>query len=234
MFPEVLRPMCKSDSLLRVLVFVWNCPVIPCPHVYRHNGTECVKCSCDANGARSCDPNSGACLCRDHVNGTRCDVCSDGSYIASTHLDSCTPCACVANTTQANNTCDMNSGICNCLDKYSGRRCQSCSLGHYQSGKDCIPCACSSTRARGNHCYITTGQCRCKPGYGGRQCHGCAKGYFIPDTTLAKPPCVVFDPNSDCQGKLFCLFEFMLICVHSSPHRVLNLPVKRSCLRIQA
>eukprot|EP00117_Sycon_ciliatum_P045374 scpid10136/ scgid3110/ Laminin subunit beta-3; Epiligrin subunit bata; Kalinin B1 chain; Kalinin subunit beta; Laminin B1k chain; Laminin-5 subunit beta; Nicein subunit beta len=176
--------------------------VVPCPNLYRRgsDGISCVRCSCDAHGTESCDSDTGVCFCKNYVDGKQCDVCSDGSHTASTHLDSCTPCSCVANTTQAKNTCDMSSGICNCLDKYSGHRCQSCSLGHYQSGKDCIPCECSSKGANDNHCNVATGQCKCKPGYGGRQCSVCANGHFLPDTTLAKSPCVAFDSNLECQA----------------------------------
>ena len=198
-----LNPLCISD--FHFVLFPFNCPVLPCPNLYTRgsDGISCVRCNCHRHGVKACDPDSGVCLCRDHVDGEKCDVCSNGSYQASTHLNSCTPCLCVANTTRAGSKCDMNSGICNCLGKYSGRSCQSCSLGHYRSEKDCTHCSCSSKGAYHGHCNTATGQCKCKPGYGGRQCSGCATDHFLLDATLARSPCVAFDSNLECQGNLF-------------------------------
>ncbi|XP_065188393.1 uncharacterized protein LOC135819162 [Sycon ciliatum] len=175
--------------------------LLPCPdmHTRDRGGVFCKKCSCNTLGTHSCDPENGTCYCNQHIGGETCDQCQLGFYPETGKIDSCQSCPCVANTTQAANTCNTTSGICNCLDNYSGHRCQLCSTGHYKVGGECTSCQCSAKGSYDLTCDIATGACRCRPGHTGSNCFKCEEGYFQPATNGAHSPCVAYDSSIACQ-----------------------------------
>ena len=78
--------------------------------------------------------------------------------------------------------CDPETGICNCLPKVIGRKCDECAADHWklEGGKGCISCNCdiSGTYANSTHCDQNSGQCSCIETRGGKTCDECPFNYW--------------------------------------------------------
>ncbi|KAB1258479.1 Laminin subunit alpha-3 [Camelus dromedarius] len=58
---------------------------------------ECLPCRCSRDGTEPgvCDPETGACLCKENVDGPECNVCREGSfYLDPENPKGCTSCFC--------------------------------------------------------------------------------------------------------------------------------------------
>ena len=88
------------------------------------------------NGVCSCKPNFKGFKCDDceypHT-GLDCDQCVAGFY--KTGMYECQACGCAKS--KSDGTCDQ-SGQCNCLPNFAGRKCNQCKQGHV--GKKCNQC----------------------------------------------------------------------------------------------
>ncbi|KAL6111275.1 lamb3 [Pungitius sinensis] len=143
----------------------------------------CIRCICNAegtvNGGR-CDESTGFCLCKENVEGPRCDRCKRGYYdLSPSNPVGCSKCSCSPDGSQSD-ACDPITGKCPCRSHFQGLKCEVCSQGYWQPPFTgcCQPCGCDSTRSYGDTCDQVTGQCQCRPGFGGLKCTECAENTY--------------------------------------------------------
>ncbi|XP_004616272.2 laminin subunit beta-3 isoform X1 [Sorex araneus] len=136
----------------------------------------CIPCECDPDGAvpgAPCDPLTGHCVCKEHVQGERCHQCRPGfTGLSGSNPQGCQPCDCDALGSRRDLPCDEESGRCLCLPHVLGPRCDQCAPNHWKlaSGQGCEPCACDPRHSLSAQCHQFTGQCHCREGFEGRTC----------------------------------------------------------------
>ncbi|CAG07616.1 unnamed protein product, partial [Tetraodon nigroviridis] len=172
-----------------------------CPPGY-FGSPSCRQCVCDYRGTvrEVCDA-LGRCLCRQGVNGERCDRCQPGYH----HFPNCQGCICDG-AGVANSICSPD-GQCVCLTNYRGQNCDDCAPGYY-GYPDCATCQCSTEGSYGNICNSVSGQCLCLPGVVGQQCDQCASGLRFPQCSAllsltrnlnnSYMPCLLFQGSCRC------------------------------------
>ncbi|XP_034469915.1 laminin subunit alpha-3-like, partial [Hippoglossus hippoglossus] len=155
-----------------------------CPLGYFGSPT-CQQCVCDYRGTvpTVCD-SSGRCLCREGVEGQRCDRCRPGYHV----FPNCQECVCDG-AGMADSVCSPG-GQCVCLLNYGGQECDECAPGYY-GYPDCAACRCSPEGSHGNVCNPVSGQCLCLPGVVGQQCDRCASGLRFPRCAASISQCNV-------------------------------------------
>ncbi|XP_077013786.1 laminin subunit beta-3 [Tamandua tetradactyla] len=148
----------------------------------------CIPCECDPDGAvpgAPCDPVTGQCVCKEQVQGERCDLCKPG-FTGLTHSNpqGCHRCDCNILGSRRDMPCDEESGRCLCLPNVVGPQCDQCSPYHWKlaSGRGCEPCACDPQNSLSPQCNQFTGQCPCREGFGGLTCSAAAL-HQCPDQT---------------------------------------------------
>ncbi|XP_011793429.1 PREDICTED: laminin subunit beta-3 [Colobus angolensis palliatus] len=140
----------------------------------------CIPCECDPDGAvpgAPCDPVTGQCVCKEHVQGERCDLCKPGfTGLTYTNPQGCHRCDCNILGSQRDMPCDEESGRCLCLPNVVGPKCDQCAPYHWKlaSGQGCEPCACDPHNSLSPQCNQFTGQCPCREGFGGLTCSAAA------------------------------------------------------------
>ncbi|XP_036128546.1 laminin subunit beta-3 [Molossus molossus] len=136
----------------------------------------CIPCECDPDGAVPgvpCDPVTGQCVCKEHVQGERCDLCKPGfTGLTYTNPQGCHRCDCSLLGSRRDMPCDEESGRCLCLPHVVGPQCDQCAPYHWKlaSGRGCEPCACDPNNSLSPQCNQFTGQCPCREGFGGLTC----------------------------------------------------------------
>ncbi|XP_037680654.1 laminin subunit beta-3 isoform X2 [Choloepus didactylus] len=140
----------------------------------------CIPCECDPDGAvpgAPCDPVTGQCVCKEQVQGERCDLCRPG-FTGLTHSNpqGCHRCDCNVLGSRPDMPCDEESGRCLCLPNVVGPKCDQCSPYHWKlaSGRGCEPCACDPQSSLSPQCNQFTGQCPCREGFDGLTCSAAA------------------------------------------------------------
>uniref|UniRef100_UPI0037E92AE9 laminin subunit alpha-3-like n=1 Tax=Semicossyphus pulcher TaxID=241346 RepID=UPI0037E92AE9 len=160
--------------------------VVPtaCPRGY-FGSPSCQPCRCDYRGTvyGVCDA-LGRCLCRQGVEGERCDRCRPGYQ----SFPNCQVCLC-DNAGVAESVC-RPSGECVCLPNYVGQKCDECAPGYY-GYPDCAACQCSQEGSYGSVCNQLSGQCLCLPGVVGQKCDRCASGLRFPQCSASISSCVL-------------------------------------------
>ncbi|XP_006834111.1 PREDICTED: laminin subunit beta-3 [Chrysochloris asiatica] len=140
----------------------------------------CIPCECDPDGAvpgAPCDPVSGQCVCKENVQGERCDFCKPGfTGLTYTNPQGCHRCDCNILGSRRDMPCDEESGRCLCLPNVAGSKCEQCAPYHWKlaSGRGCEPCACDPNNSLSPQCNQFTGQCPCRDGFGGLTCSSAA------------------------------------------------------------
>lgn len=140
----------------------------------------CIPCECDPDGAvpgAPCDPVTGQCVCKEHVQGERCDLCKPGfTGLSSANPQGCHRCDCGVLGSRQDMPCDEESGRCLCLPHVVGPKCDQCAPYHWKlaSGRGCEPCACDPNNSLSPQCNQFTGQCPCREGFGGLMCNAAA------------------------------------------------------------
>ncbi|XP_027466863.2 laminin subunit beta-3 [Zalophus californianus] len=140
----------------------------------------CIPCECDPDGAVPgvpCDPVTGQCVCKEHVQGERCDLCKPGfTGLTYANPQGCHRCDCSILGSRRDMPCDEESGQCLCLPHVVGPKCDQCAPYHWKlaSGRGCEPCACDPHNSLGPQCNQFTGQCPCREGFGGLTCSAAA------------------------------------------------------------
>ena len=136
-------------------------PPPPPTHTHTHTYTHILPrtaCDCDTSGTESrvcshsddpSDPSivAGMCLCKDNVEGDRCDRCKPGFFnLSSENADGCQPCDCNPEGSMTVDTCDLQSGQCECVMGVGGRRCDMCPSGTVGPSQTttpiCLDCFC--------------------------------------------------------------------------------------------
>ncbi|RXN20724.1 usherin [Labeo rohita] len=164
------------------------------------NSLGCLPCQCEfrgtVNGSGVCDKITGQCMCKNNVEGLRCNRCSFHTYNLSsanaTH--GCQPCHCDHMGTVPATVCDPVSGQCVCLPTRYGRDCGTCKPGFFLSEaglSKCEVCECHSVGAVGQVCAAHSGQCVCAhPSLTGRRCDQCQDLFFGFDPSVGRcEPC---------------------------------------------
>lgn len=140
----------------------------------------CIPCECDPDGAvpgAPCDPLTGQCVCKEHVQGERCDLCKPGfTGLTFSNPQGCRRCDCSVLGARRDVPCDEETGRCVCLPHVVGPKCDQCAPHHWKlaSGRGCEPCACDPHNSLGPQCNQFTGQCACREGFGGLTCRAAA------------------------------------------------------------
>ncbi|XP_059144332.1 laminin subunit alpha-like [Physella acuta] len=157
--------------------------------VYRK---DCQACACDTCGTDKCDRDSGACLCKDNVEGARCEKCAENTW-GYDYCTGCKPCECGVGSVTGQ--CNLQTGVCSCLPGVEGEKCDKCKPYHWNYGiNGCQACDCLSNGTVG--CDAETGKCQCLPGVTGDQCDRCQ-------------PRWVLVPNRGCQECDYCVHLLM-------------------------
>ncbi|XP_041578157.1 laminin subunit beta-4 [Vulpes lagopus] len=154
----------------------------------------CIPCECDPDGTLSggmcvshSDPALGAvagqCLCKENVEGAKCDQCKPNHHtLSATDPMGCQPCNCHPSGSAPLPACDVDTGQCLCQPFATGPRCEECAVGYWRMEDHlhgCSPCDCDIGGAYSNVCSPKDGQCECRPHITGRSCTEPAPGYFF-------------------------------------------------------
>ncbi|KAM6424929.1 laminin subunit beta-4 [Rhynochetos jubatus] len=154
----------------------------------------CLPCNCDPEGTlhsglceSRTDPAlgtvAGRCLCKENVEGVRCDKCRANYYgLSGSDPLGCQPCSCDPAGSLPFSICDPTTGECLCQRFATGRRCEKCLVGYWGLGNSlygCSPCDCDIGGSQNNLCSPKDGQCKCLPNVVSRQCNEPAPGYFF-------------------------------------------------------
>ena len=96
------------------------------------------------------DPNiiAGTCLCKENVEGEQCDRCKPGFFnFSAENADGCQPCNCHLDGSVTVDSCDPESGQCECVMGVSGRQCNMCPSGTVGPSQTtstlCLNCFCN-------------------------------------------------------------------------------------------
>ncbi|XP_010130709.1 PREDICTED: laminin subunit beta-4, partial [Buceros rhinoceros silvestris] len=154
----------------------------------------CLPCNCDPEGTLHdgmCESHTdpalgmvaGRCLCKENVEGVRCDKCRANYYgLSGSDPLGCQPCHCDPSGSLPFSSCDPATGECLCQQFAKGRRCEKCIEGYWGLGNSlygCSPCDCDIGGSQNNLCSPKDGQCQCLPNIVSRQCNEPAPGYFF-------------------------------------------------------
>lgn len=140
----------------------------------------CIPCECDPDGAvpgAPCDPVTGQCVCKEHVQGERCDLCKPGfTGLTFANPQGCHRCDCSILGARRDMPCEEETGRCLCLPNVVGPKCDQCAPSHWKlaSGRGCEPCACDPHNSLSPQCNQFTGQCSCREGFSGLTCSSAA------------------------------------------------------------
>uniref|UniRef100_UPI003AAF4A91 laminin subunit beta-4 n=1 Tax=Centroberyx gerrardi TaxID=166262 RepID=UPI003AAF4A91 len=147
----------------------------------------CIPCDCDPAGSQGnglCDPVSGHCVCKENVEGQRCDQCKYGFFgLRQEDPSGCQMCRCnLLGSVQFPHACDQQTGQCVCDRLATGPFCDQCLPGYWGLGNTvyrCAPCDCDIGGAHSTICSPEDGQCQCLPNMAGRRCADPAPGHFL-------------------------------------------------------
>ncbi|XP_075996664.1 laminin subunit beta-4 [Genypterus blacodes] len=145
----------------------------------------CIPCDCNPAGSQGggqCDPLTGRCVCKENVEGRRCDRCKHGAFgLRQDDPAGCQMCRC--HVLGSVGSCDQLTGSCTCSHLALGPLCDRCLPGHWglaHTAHRCSPCDCDVGGATSSICSPDNGQCSCLPNMVGRRCTDPAPGYFLP------------------------------------------------------
>lgn len=147
------------------------------------NEGGCSPCNCNTagtfNAIDTCDADSGQCLCKDNVEGLRCDTCRLGTTSLSAENPlGCVGCSCDPVGSVSPN-CDPETGTCTCRPGVTGERCDECISGFTSlSSAGCVQCSCDPRGSVNDSCSQDTGRCNCRENVVGLQCDSCAPGFY--------------------------------------------------------
>lgn len=161
-----------------------------------NNTAGCTACDCNPSGSTStyCNPSNGQCICKDRVEGLKCDRCKDGFF---NFTSDCIPCNCNPLGSESGTVCDKTQGQCVCKKNVKGLGCNQCQEGTFNFGSSavfgCSECVCvlSGTVNGTGTCNTTSGNCICKANVEGQDCSRCKSNTWGLNATdpLGCQPC---------------------------------------------
>uniref|UniRef100_A0A6I8N883 Laminin subunit gamma-1 n=2 Tax=Ornithorhynchus anatinus TaxID=9258 RepID=A0A6I8N883_ORNAN len=124
-----------------------------------------------------------SCTCPAGYGGQFCEHCIPGYRRETPSLGPYSPCVlCTCN--GHSESCNPETGVCNCRDNTAGPHCEKCSDGYYGdstagTNSDCQPCPCPE----GSSCAVVPKTkevvcTNCPTGTTGKRCELCDDGYF--------------------------------------------------------
>ncbi|XP_031417593.1 laminin subunit beta-4 [Clupea harengus] len=147
----------------------------------------CVACDCDPAGSLDnglCDAVTGRCVCKENVEGERCDRCKYAFYgLRQDDPSGCQFCQCnLLGSITAPHSCDQVTGQCFCQHFATGAYCDQCVSGYWGLGNtvySCLPCDCDIGGSTSSLCSSVDGQCPCRPNMVGLSCSNPAPGHYL-------------------------------------------------------
>uniref|UniRef100_A0A8C9VFY3 Laminin subunit gamma-1 n=1 Tax=Scleropages formosus TaxID=113540 RepID=A0A8C9VFY3_SCLFO len=149
------------------------------------------------------------CTCPQAYRGQFCESCAPGYRRTRPELGPFSPCE-LCNCHGHSDTCNSETGLCDCRDNTAGPSCERCKDGYYGDSTagtptDCTPCPCPE----GTSCAVVPKTkevvcTNCPTGTTGKRCELCDDGYFGDPTGQSRPasPCRAckcsdnIDPNA--------------------------------------
>ncbi|XP_023317624.1 agrin-like isoform X1 [Trichogramma pretiosum] len=190
-----------------------DCPSLGYCHRTPRFARCCSKISAGPGGGVNGGANGGSNAARPPA--TRCEdswhgCCPDGRTAALGPDGAGCPnqCGCNRHGSLAD-TCDPESGQCQCRPGVGGLKCDRCMPGYWGLSKidkghqGCIPCGCSLFGSTREDCEQMTGLCVCKPEIQGKKCTICTDHNKILTPKGCQPVDAVLPIPSSC-NKLEC------------------------------
>ncbi|XP_069869699.1 multiple epidermal growth factor-like domains protein 9 [Dipodomys merriami] len=151
---------------------------------YGFSKNGCLPCHCN-NRSASCDALTGACLnCQENSKGDHCEECKEGFYQSPDVTKGCLRCPCSAVTSTGNCTIkldELEPTCVQCKEGYTGKNCNTCANGYYNSDSICMPCQCHGhvdSIKTPKICKPESGECiNCLHNTTGFWCENCLEGY---------------------------------------------------------
>ncbi|XP_050425592.1 laminin subunit alpha-1 isoform X2 [Adelges cooleyi] len=137
-------------------------------------GSTCKPCDC--NGA-PCNNSTGQCTnCLGNTVGWNCKECKPGHF-GNPIISDCRPCDCHPVGSITTDSCNMDTGQCQCKDNFTGRTCDRCVDGLGNTTAKCVECTCNHIGSITDLCDPRSGICPCKKGITGASCDTCIEGF---------------------------------------------------------
>ncbi|KAM5299082.1 multiple epidermal growth factor-like domains protein 9 [Ctenodactylus gundi] len=180
-----LSILCNSSGTCQCRMGVTGSTCNQCQDgYYSFSKNGCLPCQCN-NRSASCDPVTGACLdCQNNSRGDHCEECKEGFYQSPEVGRGCRRCPCSAVTSTG--SCVIELGelepkCVQCKDGYTGKNCNKCENGYYNSDSICTLCQCHGhvdPIKTPKICKPESGECiNCLHNTTGFQCENCLEGY---------------------------------------------------------
>lgn len=147
------------------------------------NPDGCAPCGCNTagtfNAMDTCDADSGQCLCKDNVQGLKCDTCRPGTTsLNASNPIGCGGCSCDP-LGAVSSDCDPVTSVCACKPGVTGTRCDRCLPGFVSlSNSGCRECSCDPDGSISGICDPVSGECPCRANVAGSSCNTCATGFY--------------------------------------------------------
>ncbi|VVC37186.1 Hypothetical protein CINCED_3A012310 [Cinara cedri] len=138
-------------------------------------GSTCKPCDCNE---APCDNLTGQCInCLGNTVGWNCKECKPGHF-GNPIVSDCRPCDCNTIGSIVTDSCNVDTGQCQCKENFTGRTCDRCVDGLGNTTAECVECNCNHIGSISDLCDPRSGLCPCKKGITGINCDTCDDGFY--------------------------------------------------------